>query len=64
MNRVGKVMERSRIMRTFKALWVEEWEDVAGTREQAYNSGLFCVSITAAIGIPKFETGPQKSILH
>jgi hypothetical protein len=27
-----------------------------------YNSGDFCVSITAAIGIPKFETGPQKSI--
>lgn len=24
-------------------------------------SGLFCVSITAAIGIPKLETGPQKS---
>jgi hypothetical protein len=27
-----------------------------------YRSGDFCVSITAAIGIPKFETGPQKSI--
>jgi len=23
--------------------------------------GSFCVSSTAAIGIPKFETGPQKS---
>lgn len=26
-----------------------------------YMSGFFCVSITAAIGIPKFEAGPQKS---
>jgi len=25
-------------------------------------SGDFCVSITAATGIPKFETGPQKSV--
>jgi len=24
-------------------------------------SGSFCVSMTAAIGMPKFETGPQKS---
>ena len=24
-------------------------------------SGSFCVSITAAIGIPKLDTGPQKS---
>lgn len=29
-----------------------------------YSSGLFCVSITAAMGIPKFETGPQKSELR
>lgn len=27
-----------------------------------YSSGLFCVSITAARGMPKLETGPQKSI--
>jgi hypothetical protein len=26
-----------------------------------YNSASFCVSRTAAIGMPKFETGPQKS---
>ena len=26
-----------------------------------YSSASFCVSITAAIGIPKFEAGPQKS---
>lgn len=26
-----------------------------------YISGSFCVSITAAIGMPKLETGPQKS---
>ena len=26
-----------------------------------YISGSFCVSITAAMGMPKFETGPQKS---
>ncbi len=29
--------------------------------EATYRSGLFCVSITAAIGMPKLETGPQKS---
>lgn len=28
---------------------------------KAYISGSFCVSMTAAIGIPKLETGPQKS---
>lgn len=28
----------------------------------AYSSGLFCVSMMAARGIPKFETGPQKSV--
>lgn len=27
----------------------------------AYISGSFCVSMTAAIGMPKLETGPQKS---
>ena len=27
-----------------------------------YISGSFCVSRTAAIGIPKFEAGPQKSV--
>ncbi len=37
---------------------------VAGRREgeQAYISGSFCVSMTAAIGMPKLETGPQKSV--
>ncbi len=28
---------------------------------EAYISGSFCVSMTAAIGMPKLETGPQKS---
>ncbi len=27
-----------------------------------YISASFCVSITAAIGMPKFDAGPQKSI--
>ena len=27
-----------------------------------YISGSFCVSITAAMGMPKLETGPQKSV--
>lgn len=27
----------------------------------SYRSGLFCVSMTAATGMPKFDTGPQKS---
>lgn len=30
-------------------------------KKQTYISGSFCVSITAATGIPKFEAGPQKS---
>jgi hypothetical protein len=29
--------------------------------QRTHNSGLFCVSMTAAIGIPKLEAGPQKS---
>lgn len=29
---------------------------------ESYMSGLFCVSRTAAIGIPKLEAGPQKSV--
>lgn len=29
---------------------------------QTYISGSFCVSKTAAMGIPKFEAGPQKSV--
>ena len=29
---------------------------------QRYISGSFCVSMTAAMGMPKFETGPQKSV--
>lgn len=31
-------------------------------REEVYISGSFCVSITAAMGMPKLETGPQKSV--
>ena len=34
----------------------------AGGREHVYISGSFCVSITAAMGMPKLETGPQKSV--
>lgn len=33
---------------------LERWEE--------YISGSFCVSITAAMGMPKLETGPQKSV--
>jgi hypothetical protein len=29
-----------------------------------HSSGLFCVSMTAAMGIPKFDTGPQKSAIR
>ena len=29
--------------------------------ERTYISGSFCVSSTAAMGMPKFEAGPQKS---
>lgn len=36
---------------------VELWNDW-----NAYISGSFFTSITAAIGMPKFEAGPQKSI--
>jgi len=28
----------------------------------SYRSGLFCVSRTAARGMPKFDAGPQKSV--
>ena len=34
---------------------------VKGPDADTYISGSFCVSMTAAIGIPKFEAGPQKS---
>jgi hypothetical protein len=43
---------------------VEEGASESTEENRTHNSGLFCVSITAAIGIPKFETGPQKSIPH
>lgn len=33
-----------------------------GGRGEVYISGSFCVSITAAMGMPKLETGPQKSV--
>lgn len=39
-----------------------ELKSKEGRRESAYISGSFCVSITAAMGIPKLETGPQKSV--
>ena len=29
---------------------------------ETYNSGSFCVSITAAMGMPKLDAGPQKSV--
>jgi len=29
-----------------------------------YISGSFCVSITAAMGIPKLDAGPQKSVVQ
>ena len=35
-----------------------------GKGSVAYKSGLFCVSRTAATGMPKFETGPQKSVFR
>ena len=35
-----------------------EWEGVT------HISGSFCVSITAAIGMPKLEAGPQKSVRY
>ena len=34
-----------------------------GKEKFADSSGSFCVSSTAAMGIPKLETGPQKSEL-
>jgi hypothetical protein len=33
-----------------------------GEERSAYISASFCVSITAAIGMPKFDAGPQKSV--
>jgi hypothetical protein len=42
----------------------EEGDSESTEENCAHNSGLFCVSITAAIGIPKFDTGPQKSVSH
>ena len=33
-----------------------------GEGKQTYRSGLFWVSMTAAMGMPKLETGPQKSV--
>lgn len=41
---------------------VREHSNEGREGEGAYISGSFCVSITAAMGIPKLETGPQKSI--
>lgn len=32
-----------------------------GDGRETHSSGDFCVSITAATGMPKFDTGPQKS---
>lgn len=33
-----------------------------GEKVVPYSSASFCVSMTAATGMPKFDTGPQKSI--
>jgi hypothetical protein len=45
-----------------KASMVEEGNSESTEETCTHNSGLFCVFITAAIGIPKFDTGPQKSV--
>ncbi len=37
-------------------------EGCGGEGKQTYRSGDFWVSMTAATGIPKLETGPQKSV--
>lgn len=48
--------------------WVRNISDrinhkgAAQLSQTAYISGSFWVSITAAIGMPKLETGPQKSV--
>ena len=36
-------------------------QDGSKTAGESHSSGLFCVSMMAAMGIPKLETGPQKS---
>ena len=45
--------EWARSQGELKSHGVVQWE--------TYSSGDFCVSITAAMGIPKLDTGPQKS---
>ena len=37
---------------------------MGGCNDGIYISGSFCVSRTAATGIPKLETGPQKSAIR
>lgn len=47
--------------------WFGELRSSSATdrsKGQTYISGSFCVSRTAAMGIPKFDTGPQKSMLY
>lgn len=41
---------------------IEEEREYSPDEVIAYISGSFCVSIIAAIGIPKFDAGPQKSV--
>jgi hypothetical protein len=36
-------------------------KEIDNTVSRTYISGSFCISITAATGIPKFDAGPQKS---
>ena len=40
---------------------IKLWEVKGWGYGKSYISGSFCVSMTAATGMPKLETGPQKS---
>lgn len=41
---------------------VGRYENCCAAKEVTNISGSFCISMTAAMGIPKFEAGPQKSV--
>ncbi len=45
-----------------KGCWARSGGACGGEGKQTYRSGLFWVSMTAATGMPKLETGPQKSV--
>jgi len=47
-----------------KASMFEEGNSESTEETCTHSSGLFCASITTAIGIPKFDTRPQKSVSH